>query len=159
MCSSGFLFCRAYTSFISRTYYIVAQYSGSTYTIRLADNTYYPPSVDSSSSYYTWLINYGVQNARYYHTWSSSHSSGQIYPATATYALSPTLYGSTLSGYPSAYIVSANLNGKTLYSNRRNYGEYQGSFIRLTLSGFTSLFGCGATLSNRLTSLSSPFYC
>lgn len=59
MCSSGFLYCRVYTSFITRKYFIVAQYSGSTYTIRLADNTYFPPSYDIASNYYTWLINYG----------------------------------------------------------------------------------------------------
>ena len=56
-------------------------------------------------------------------------------------------------------LSSVNLNGKTLYSNKRNYGQYQGSFMRLTMSGFSSLFGCGATLSNRLASLTAPFYC
>lgn len=160
MCNSGFLVCRAYTSFINRRYIIVAQYSGYTYTIRLADNTYYPPSKDAASGYYAWTINYGdPSQVRYYHTWTSSHSSGGIYPSNPSTAVQPSLYGTTLNGYPSAFMFYANLNGKTLYSNKRNYGEYQGSFIRLTINGLTSLFGCGATLANRLFSLSAPLYC
>jgi hypothetical protein len=96
---------------------------------------------------------------RYYHTWSSSHSTSIMYPAVPSYGIDPTLYGSNLNGHTSGFMFSINLNGKTLYSNKRNYGEYQGSFIRLTLSGFTSLFGCAATLTDRLASLNAPFYC
>ena len=159
MCSSG-AYCRVYTSYINRRYYIVAQHSGSTYTVRFSDNTYFAHSVDASSSYYDWYIGYAhPSELRYYHTWSSSRSTSIMYPATPSYGLNPTLYGSTLNGYTSGFLFSINLNGKTLYSNKRNYGEYQGSFIRLTMNGFTSLFGCAATLTNRLFSLSAPFYC
>lgn len=123
MCSSGFAQCRAYTSFINRKYYIVAQYSGATYTIRFSDNTYYPPSVDIASSYYTWNIYYGEPtNFRYYHFWQSSHGTGGIYPTQPSYAINPLLYGTTLAGYPSAYIFSVNLNGITLFGNKRTYG-------------------------------------
>lgn len=145
---------------MNRKYFIAAQISAYTYTIRLTATSNFPPSTDYSSSYYGIYVGYFYPpETRYYHIYTTSRSTSIMYPATASYGLNPTLYGTTLSGYPSGYLVSANLNGKTLYSNKRNYGEYQGSFIRLTYSGFSSLFGCGATLSNRLYSLSAPFYC
>lgn len=160
MCNSGFVYCRPYTSFISRRYYLVAQISANVYTVRFSDNAYFPPSTDSNSGYYEWVIGYAhPSEIRYYHTWSTTRSTGIMYPAQPSYGVDPLLYGTTLSGYPSSYIFSINLNGKTLYSNKRNYGEYQGSFIRLTYSGFSSLFGCAATISNRLFSLNSPLYC
>lgn len=161
MCSSGYNQCRAYTSFINRKYYLVAERaSSSILTVRLQDTTNFPPSCDNDANFYSYDISWaGRDDRRYYRIWDSGRSSSILYPATPSYSINPTLYGSTLSGYQSGFIFSINLNGKTLYSNKRNYGHYQGSFMRLTLSGFSSLFGCGATLSNRLSSISAPFYC
>ena len=123
MCSSGFNYCRAYTSFINRKYYLVAQRSGTSSIVRFTDNIYYPPSVYMASSYYTWNIYFGdPSQVRYYHYWSSSHSTSGIFPAQPSNSLSPLIYGSNLSGYPSSFIVSVNLNGRTLFSNKRNYG-------------------------------------
>ena len=51
------------------------------------------------------------------------------------------------------------MNGNTLYSFRRTSGQYEGSFMRLEMTGFTNLYGCGVTLSNRPLSLTAPFYC
>ena len=51
------------------------------------------------------------------------------------------------------------MNGKTLYSNKRDFGQFEGSFLRLEMSGFSSLYGCGVTLSNRPFSFTHPFYC
>ena len=162
MCTSGngYNTCRAYTSFINRKYYLVAERaSNSIRTIRLTDTTNFPPSDDDNSGFYNYDISWAARDdRRYYSIWDSSRSS-ILSPSTPSYGINPTLYGSSLSGYQSGFIFSVNLNGKTLYSNKRNYGQYQGSFMRLTMSGFSSLFGCGATLSNRLASLTAPFYC
>jgi hypothetical protein len=51
------------------------------------------------------------------------------------------------------------MNGKTLYAKSMNYGAYRNSYIKITFSGFTSIFGCGVTLRNRARSLQSPFLC
>ena len=51
------------------------------------------------------------------------------------------------------------MNGKVLYSYKRDYGEYVGSFMRLTITGFSSLYAVGVTLSNRPFSRESPFFC
>lgn len=42
------------------------------------------------------------------------------------------------------------LSGYTLYSNQRTKGPNYGSFIQLVLSGFTSIYGCGASVKNVL---------
>lgn len=159
-CNSSFTQCRTYTSFINRRYYMIAQWGGSTGSIRLQGNTNFPPSDDNLASYYSqyWGVSYYPEIRTVFNR-ASSRDSSIISPTNPGSSISATIYGSTLAGLPSGYLFSINLNGRTLFSNQRNFGEYQGSFIRLILSGFTSLFGCGATISNRLSSISAPLYC
>lgn len=157
---SSFYFCRVYTSFVNRRYYVVAQWTGTTSTIRFNGTAYFPPSDDYSSSYYKTYIGWTETGSeRYYHIWQSTRSTSMLSPNTPSYSYTPVLYGSNLRYYPSTFHISINLSGRTLYSNKRNYGQYEGSKIRVELSGFTSLFGCGVTLSNRPLSFSHPFYC
>ena len=40
-------------------------------------------------------------------------------------------------------MVAVSLSGYKLYSNRRTTGGFKNSFMRLTMSGFSSLNGCG----------------
>lgn len=44
--------------------------------------------------------------------------------------------------------IAVNLNQFTLYSNQRTQGPFYGSFMQLTMSGFSSLYGCGAFYYN-----------
>lgn len=70
------------------------------------------------------------------------------------------IYGSNLAGYTSGLLVYTTFSGKTLYGYQTSYGEYQGSFVKLVLSGFTSILGCGVTLSNRIMQpLNNPMFC
>lgn len=160
-CSSGYLYCRTYTSFMNRRYYIVAQVSGSTNIIRFNLAAYYPPSVDYNSNYYTRYVGIGQPGDNYYYRKYSSSRGMILYPASTgtNYQVDSTLYGTTLSGRQSGFIISADLSGKKLYSNKATYGQYQGSFIRVSFNGFSDLSACGATLSNRLFSIPAPLYC
>lgn len=54
--------------------------------------------------------------------------------------------------------MSVYLAGKKLYASR-NYGQYQGAFIKVTISGLTNLKGCSATLKTRPINMDSPFFC
>ena len=56
-------------------------------------------------------------------------------------------------------IVSVYMAGKKIYVSSRDYGEYRGSFIKVTFSGLTNLKGCSATLKTRTVNMDSPFYC
>jgi hypothetical protein len=57
--------------------------------------------------------------------------------------------------------VAVSLSGYTLYSNQRTQGPYYGSFIRLTLSGFSTLYGCGVNIYNVPSPswTNNAFYC
>jgi len=69
------------------------------------------------------------------------------------------MFGSFLQAYNSSIIISANMAGKKIYSNKINYGQYRGSLIKVTISGLTNLKGCSATLKARPINMDSPFYC
>ena len=160
-CNNGnYINCRVYTSFINRRYYLVAQRSSTVSSVRFTGTCYFPPSDDYSSTFYYTYIGYSYSNdRRYYHTWGQTRNTGYLVPSTPSYSYKPMMFGSNLAGYGSGFLISINMNGRTLYSNKRNYGAFQGSFLRLTMSGFSNLFGCGVTLSNRPFSFSHPFYC
>ena len=53
---SSFYYCRIYTSFVNRRYYVVAQWTGTTTTIRFNGTVTFPPATDQSSSYYNTYI-------------------------------------------------------------------------------------------------------
>jgi len=128
-----------------------------------------PYSHDSSSSFYTTYIGWGPSTAdnRYYHVYTRNIGTSYLSASTPSTSITPPIYGSNLgvtissvpSGHPTSLTLAVNLNGKTIYSSSATYGQYRGSFIKLTLSGFSSLFDCGATLRNRPRSLDNPFYC
>ena len=159
-CENGNYYeCRVYTSFINRKYYLVARRAATTTTIRFTGTAYFPPADDVSSSYYKTYIGFTYTNdRRYYHIWENTRS-GVLIPSTPTYSYKPMMFGWNLRDYSSGFLISVNMNGRTLYSKARDYGEFQGSYLKLVMSGFTSLFGCGVTLSNRPFSFYEPFYC
>ena len=163
MCNNGnYYYCRVYTQFHSRRYYLVARSSTTTNAFRFSGNYLMPQADDTSSQYYYTYIGYAYSeagNLYYRHTWGSTRSTGVLVPSTPTYSYTPSLYGTNLYGFESGFIISCNMNGRTLYSNTREYGQYEGSFLRLTMSGTNNLYGCGVTLSNRPISLDAPFYC
>jgi hypothetical protein len=127
-----------------------------------------PISDDYSSSYFTTYVGWGPStDTRYYHVYTRNIGTSYLSPSTPSYNIIPSIYGNNLgitlsgtpSGYPTSLIFAVNLNGKTIKSSSITYGQYRGSFIKLTLSGFSSLYSCGATLKNRPRSLDNPFYC
>ena len=139
---------------------MVAVYSGTTSAVQLAGTTIMAPSDDVDTNFYNvYAAMAHTSSERYYGISSSSQGSSYLSPEAPTYSYSTGLYGSNLGGLPSSFIVSIDMNGNSIYSMDTDYGGYQGSFIKLTLTGFTSLFGCGATLSDRPLSFSAPFYC
>jgi hypothetical protein len=136
--------------------------------MRFNGTCYQPISDDFSSSYFTTYIGWTPStDNRYYHVYTRNIGTGYLSPSTPAYSITPSIYGSDLgislsgtpSGYPTSLTLSVNLNGKTIQSSSITYGQYRGSFMKLTLSGFSSLYNCGATLKNRPRSLSDPFYC
>lgn len=155
---SSFSYCRVYDSFVNRRYFVVARWSGTTTIVRFNGTVYFPPADDAASSFYSTYIGWTeTSNERYHHIWSTTRSTSILSPSTPAYSYKPVMFGSNLKGYPSTFLVSINMNGNTLY--KRGEGQYEGSFIRLQMNGFTSLYGCSATLSNRPLSFSHPFYC
>lgn len=127
-----------------------------------------PVSDDYSSSYFTTYIGWAPStDNRYYHVYTRNIGTSYLSPSTPSYSITPPIFGSTLgttisgtpSGYPTSLTLAINLNGKTIKSSSITYGQYKGSLIKLTLSGFSSIYSCGATLKNRPRSLTDPFYC
>ena len=55
---SNFYFCRVYTSFINRRYYVVVQWAGTTTQIRFNGTVTFPPADDQSSGYYNTYIGF-----------------------------------------------------------------------------------------------------
>ena len=121
---SSFYYCRVYDSFVNRRYFVVAQWTGTTNTIRFNGTAYFPPTDDYSSSYYTTYIGWtDSNNDRYYHISSYSTNHGNLSPSTPSAGNNPMIFGSSLAGNPSTFIVSMNLNGVTLYRNSRDFGQ------------------------------------
>lgn len=166
ICNSGtYAICRAYNDFYSRRYFLVVQYSGYTYSMNLVGNLNFPQSKEYSSSYYTTYIGWtGSGFSYYYNTWSGTLNQGYLSEATPTISYSPSLYGSNLNGYQTSMSISISLSSVgyfNFYSNQRTQGAFMGSFIRLTMSGFSSIYGCGAFLwsSSIPTWLNNGLYC
>ena len=159
-CNSGFSVCRVYTSFVNRRYFVVATYSGTTSVVRFSSTIKVAPADDASAGFYNVYVAYGTNSGnRYYGIYSATLGNSYVSGATPTYSYSTGLYGSNLFGLPSQLVISANLAGVSLYNWRTDYGQFQGSYIKFTLTGLTSLYGCGATLSNRPYSFTAPLFC
>lgn len=162
-CNSGsYYVCRAYNSFYSRRYFLVAQYAGSTYYLNITDNLNFPQSQEASSSYYTTYIGWTSGGyGYYYYLWSGSLNTGYLSPATPSVGLTPATYSTNLQYAKSLMSVSAALSGYTLYSNYRTQGPFYGSKIVLTLSGFSTLYGCGVYVDNVPTPVwtNNALYC
>ena len=56
----------------------------------------------------------------YHRTWTRTTS--VLSPSTPAYNYNPSLFGSNLHTLPSGFLISINMNGRTLYSYKRNYG-------------------------------------
>ena len=164
-CSNGaFSFCRIYDSFITRRYFVVTKSTSnyiSSWTIS-GSTAAFPPSFDASNTFYNTLL-YVTQPtySRYLSSYSNSRSNFNsiISPSTNTKAIQPSMFGSFLETYNSSIIVSVYLAGKKLYANSRNYGQYQGDYIKVTISGLTNLKGCASTLKTRPINMDSPLIC
>ena len=163
--SGYFSQCRVYDSFMNRRYFVVARSSQTTSIVRLNGTAYFPPSEDASSSFFNTLI-YWTDTTNYYYIatynndqLSSPNVPNYLSPTSPTNDLKPSIFGSLLYTYKSSIVIGINMNGKNLYSKTTTLGGNRNSFIKVTLSGFTSLYGCAASLKNRPRSLSSPFIC
>jgi hypothetical protein len=148
-CSSttNYYVCRAYDLFNQRRYYLVAQPKGTISTFTIDYTATFPQTKDMATSYYSGYAGWtrgGTSTYYSTHTWT--YSSSKLAQATPTYGVAVPIYGSTLKSYSSPFVVAVNLNGYTLYSNQRTTGPNTGSFIEVTASSFTTLYGCSATL-------------
>ena len=123
----------------------------------------FPQSKDMASSpYYSGYIGWTRGGAStYYSEYTWSYSSSMLTQATPTYGVTVPIYGSTLKSYSSPFVVAVDLNGHTLYSNQRTVGPNTGSFIEVTASSFTTLYGCGVYLeySNIRAYYNNALYC
>jgi hypothetical protein len=149
ICNSGFYAaCRAYNSFLTRRYYLVVQYSGYTQTMNLTDNLNFPQSQEASGSYSTYMGWSSGGWGFYYHIWTGTLNSAYLSPAAPSIGYAPATFSTNLQYTKSLMAVAVNLNGFTLYSNQRTQGPFYGSYISLTLSGFSTLYGCGVNIYN-----------
>ena len=161
-CNSGsYDICRIYTSFNQRRYFMVARRNANSVTsLRFSGTCSAPPSKDAWIGYYYTYIAWAIDSdRRYYHHYGWNRAQSRLVASTPAYSYAPTPFGSNLYGYASGFTISVNLNGWTLYGSKREEGQYKGSQMELSLSGFTNLYGCGVTLGNRPLSLYYPFYC
>ena len=163
-CNSGsYSYCRVYDSFINRRYFVITK-STSNYISAwtFSGSAAFPPSFDISNTFYDTLL-YVTQPSysRYLSSYSNSRSSLNtiISPSTNTKSIQPSMFGTFLETYNSSIVVSVYLSGKKLYANNRDIGQYKGSYIKVTFTGFTNLKGCSVTLKNRPINLDHPLFC
>jgi len=144
--------CRTYNTFFSRRYFMIAYNSNHASSFNFQVNLKFPQSKEMSSSYYTTYIGY-TQGGwdQYDHVWTGSLSMGQLDEAQPTLDYGIATYSSILQGYRATLSVVTDLSGYTIYSNRRTTGAFKNSFLRLTMSGFTSLYGCGVVQWGNMT--------
>ena len=145
--TNNYYICRTYSQFNQRRYYIVAQPKGSVSTNTFDYTGTFPQSKDVTSSFYSGYCGWtrgGTGNYYAEYTWTAN--SGYLSEATPTYGVAVPIYGSTLVSYSSPFVIAINLNGHALYSNQRTTGQNTGSFIQITASSFSTLYGCGAYL-------------
>lgn len=160
--NTSFLECRTYSSFTNRRYFMIARYNSSTNNISFSYNALFPDSKDAASSFYKYYVGFTAGGYSYYKCINSTTStSGYLSPATPTYGVNISIYGSYLKTYSSPFVLSVNLDGKTLYSNQRTVGPFIGSYIKLQASGFSSISGCGAYLeyNNKPAFFNNALYC
>ena len=164
--TTSWSYCRIYDSFINRKYFFVAKSTSSSISsFRISGTSSYPPAIDVATSFYNTLL-YVTQpgNSRYLYSYSNARTSSPnfasaIYPQTNSKAIQPSMFGSFLETYNTSMIVSVYLPGRKIYSVSRDYGQYRGSFIKVSFSGLTNLKGCSATLKARPINMDAPFYC
>lgn len=127
---------------------MVATRNGYTDRATFNYNTAFPASKDSASSFYNnFYLGWTAGTSNYYYSiYSTSINSGYLSEATPTYGVTVPIYGNTLVSSSTGFVVSVDLSGFTLYNNKRTSGPFRGSFIKLTTSSFSTLYGCGATL-------------
>lgn len=84
----------------------------------------------------------------YYSEYSGSFSQSYFSAGNPSIGLNPATLSSNLQYSRSLMSMAVQLNGFAIYSNRRTAGPFFGSYAKLTLSGFTSLSGCGVVAFN-----------
>lgn len=92
---------------------------------------------------------------------AGNDDSSKLKYATPTYNVAVPVYGNTLQGSNTPFVISANLNGFILHSNQRKTGPFIGSYMKVVASGFSTLYGCGAYLhyNNNPVWANNAIYC
>jgi len=162
--TASFIICRAYNSFYSRRYFLVAQTNGNAYYMTLSATLTFPQSREYSGAYYITYMGWTYNGFGYYYCQRTDTLDGSYLTAsTPTIGYSPSIYGSNLNGYSTSMTISVNLNGYPFYSNQRSQtnNPFSGSFMLLTMSGFSTINGCGAFFYNGPTPIwaNNALYC
>lgn len=152
LCNSGsFYICRAYNSFFSKRYFLVAQIVGSTNAVTFAGTLSYPESYEYDSGKFTIYVGWTYGGfSSYRDIWTGTLTQSYLTPDSVSSGISPAIYSTFLRYGKPLISLAVQLNGYTLFSNQRTKGPNYGSFIQLVLSGFTSIYGCGVSIKNRL---------
>ena len=82
-----------------------------------------PPSNDQDSNYYKLYTAWGTQSSseEYYRkVYSSNRDKTQLSPSTPTLAGQQGIFGSILKSYGTTLVFLVDLNGRTLYSSKRD---------------------------------------
>lgn len=134
--------------------------------MRLNGTVNFPLTVDSATSYMRTTMYWTDTGALdyYYADYSNAQTSSPNIPAylnplSPSININPSLTGSLLSGYRTSMTMNVYMAGFTLYSKFINYGQMQGSFIKVTLPGFSTLRGCSVMMNGRPRSMLAPFIC
>jgi hypothetical protein len=152
LCNSGsYYICRAYNSFFSKRYFLVAQINGHTNAVTLSRTQKYPESYESDAGKYTTYVGWTYGGfSTYRDIWTGSLTQNFFTPDSVSSGIVPAVYSTFLRYGKPLISLAVQLNGYTLYSNQRTKGPNFGSFIQLTLNDFTSIYGCGASVRNVL---------
>jgi hypothetical protein len=154
--------CRAYSQFNTRRYFLVAQIKGTT-SVNTFDYTgIFPESKDYNTGFYNVYVGWTRGGtSSYYATYTFTANKNQLTEATPAYGVTVPLFGNTLRTYSSPFVIKVNLNGFTLYNSGWAVGPNIGSFIQVTASSFTTLYGCGAYLyyQNQRSFSNNALYC
>lgn len=152
LCNSGtFLVCRAYNSFFSKRYFLVARINGNTNAVTLSGTQKFPESYEGNSAKYTSYIGWTYGDYSVYRDyWTGSLTQSYFAPDSVANGIAPALYSTFLRYGKPLISLAVQLNSYTLYSNQRTKGPNYGSFIQLVLTGFSSIYGCGASVKNVL---------
>ena len=160
--NSDFTECRTYSRFTNHRYFMTMLLAGSPYYTTINFDAYFPQSRDYSTSFYNAYIAWTMGGySRYDCTWTNNDNQNSLAYAQPTFDAAVPVFGNFLQGTSTPVVISANLNGFTLYSNTRTTGPFVGSYLSVVASGFSTLYGCGAYLhyNNNPVWANNAIYC